>query len=117
MIEPSEIDVGPAQRDGDRLLLKVTGEIDHSTATALHDRVLGSVEPDVRHLVLDFSAVTFCDSSGMSALLGIWRRLHGQSGGVSIAAAPANVVRALRMGGLDEHLPTHPDVTEALRTP
>ncbi|XVS61973.1 STAS domain-containing protein [Actinosynnema sp. CA-299493] len=56
------------------------------------------------HLTLDFSGVAFCDSSGMSALLGIWiwRCLHAHGGTLTVTAVPANIAKALRLGGLDQ---------------
>ena len=92
----------------DRVVIGVGGEIDHATAPRMHDDVLALTNGGTVHLLLDFSGVAFCDSSGMSALLGIWRRLHARGGTLTVTAAPANVAKAMRIGGVDRLITVHP---------
>ncbi|MGX7829836.1 STAS domain-containing protein [Actinokineospora sp. 24-640] len=111
MSTPPLVTVVLTTTDRDRVVIGLHGEIDHATAARVHDDVLTLVDsaPDTGtrgvHVLLDFSHVRFCDSSGMSALLGIWRRLHAHGGTLTVAALPANIAKALRIGGLDQIIP------------
>ncbi len=49
--------------------LHLTGELDLATADVLDEHVHRAVAGDPRHLVVDLADVTFCDSSGIEALL------------------------------------------------
>jgi anti-sigma B factor antagonist len=48
--------------------LSIAGELDLATAPALDREVHGVVSHSPTRLVLDLSAVTFCDSTGVAAL-------------------------------------------------
>ncbi|SES00121.1 anti-anti-sigma regulatory factor, SpoIIAA [Lentzea xinjiangensis] len=111
MSTPPPVTVALTTADRDRVVIALGGEIDHVTAARMHDDVLALIDntgtdstPGV-HVLLDFSQVRFCDSSGMSALLGIWRRLHTRGGTLTVTALPANIAKALRIGGLDQLIP------------
>lgn len=93
-----------------RMVIGLGGEIDHTTASYMYQAVLALTLTDDAHgaladgveLLLDFTRVRFCDSSGMAALIGVWRHLHARGGSLRVAAVPANIGHALRIGGLDE---------------
>jgi anti-sigma B factor antagonist len=56
--------------DDGAVRLSLAGELDLATRDDLRDRVqetLAATSP--RHLIIDMAGVTFCDSSGMSALV------------------------------------------------
>lgn len=104
------VTVSLTQRDQERTVASVAGEIDHSSSDALQSDVLALLDEQTNNLVLDFSQVAFCDSSGMSALIGLQRHLTGRDGSLTVAAAPRNVARALRLGGLAKLIPVHDSV-------
>ncbi|MEU4745745.1 STAS domain-containing protein [Actinosynnema sp. NPDC023658] len=88
--------------------VEVCGEIDYTTAQGLYADALALADDGGHHRVLDFAGVEFCDSSGLSALLGIWRRLHADGGTLTVVAAPAHVAKAMRVGGMDRLITVHP---------
>ena len=54
-------------RDGDRLIVRIDGELDHFCAQSVRrdlDALL--LDRSIRTLILDFSSLTFMDSSGLS---------------------------------------------------
>lgn len=90
----------------------VGGEMDLPTAPGLHQQATALIG-DHPHLILGLSGVTFCDSSGLNALLRL-RRHAGENGGRLTLAAPTDqITRMLRLTGADAVLPRHADVTEA----
>ncbi|MEU6895537.1 STAS domain-containing protein [Streptomyces sp. NPDC046557] len=105
--------------DGDLALAHVAGELDMATAPHLRAQALALIEQGQRHLILDLAAVTFCDSSGFNALIGILRCAKTADGTLVLAAVPDRLERLLDLTGLSALLPAHPTAAHALvaRTP
>lgn len=58
-------------RDGDRLIVRIDGELDHFCAQSVRrdlDALL--LDRSIRTLILDFSSLTFMDSSGIGVCPG-----------------------------------------------
>ena len=80
-------------RDGDRLIVRIDGELDHFCAQSVRrdlDALL--LDRSIRTLILDFSSLTFMDSSGIGVVLGRYRLLRDRGG---------HVARLFHMSGLD----------------
>ncbi|MFJ4828815.1 STAS domain-containing protein [Streptomyces sp. NPDC088747] len=100
--------------DGDLALAHVAGELDVATAPELRAQALALIEQGHHHLILDLEAVTFCDSSGFNALVGIYRCAKTANGTLVLAAVPARLERLLELTGLSTLLPAHPTAAHAL---
>lgn len=87
-------------RDGDAALLGVAGEIDMATAPALEETALALLDERPRRLVLDFSGVPFCDSSGIGVLVRLYNRASVSGCKVSIRKPSPNVRAILDMTAL-----------------
>jgi anti-sigma B factor antagonist len=90
----------PERTDDQTCLLRVTGELDMTTSGQLR-RVLARI-PDPGRVVLDLSRLTFCDSSGLSALLAGHKQLITAGGRLVLAAVPPRVRKVLELTGLVE---------------
>ncbi|MFD3762754.1 STAS domain-containing protein, partial [Streptomyces sp. NPDC058622] len=55
-----------------------------------------------------------CDSSGLNALIGIYRCAKEAGGSVTLAAAPDRLERLLDLTGLGTLLPAYPTTAHAL---
>ncbi|WP_159041658.1 STAS domain-containing protein, partial [Streptomyces aureus] len=55
----------------------------------------------------------FCDSSGINALIAARNHAHSVGAEIALAAVPANALRVLRLVGLDQVFPLHPDAESA----
>ncbi|MGW0364640.1 STAS domain-containing protein [Streptomyces sp. NPDC002990] len=100
--------------DSDLAIATVTGELTHDTAPSVRDQALALIEQGRRHLVLDMHQVTFCDSSGFSALVGIWRCAQQAEGSVVLVAIPDRLSRMLHFTGLKDVFRAYPTAAEAL---
>ena len=79
-----------------KLLLRFSGELDHHGARdALREVELAIDAALPRMLVLDFSGVTFMDSSGVGLILGRSRHMSSLGGRLTVQNAPAAVRRML----------------------
>ncbi|MFD6277896.1 STAS domain-containing protein [Streptomyces sp. NPDC060209] len=94
-------------------VLEITGGLDHMTAPEIRRAVRHLALGAGQLLVLDLTDLEFCDSSGISALLTARNMATEQNADIALAAVPANIIRILRIVGLDRVLTLHPDAATA----
>ena len=74
----------------------LTGEIDHHAAQALRREIDAQIDARMPALLtMDFSGVTFMDSSGVGLILGRGRQMSGLGGRLVVQNAPDTVRRML----------------------
>lgn len=81
---------------------RLAGEIDHHSAKALREEIdaaIVRVQPEL--LELDFSAVTFMDSSGIGLIMGRCRAMDECGGSVRISGVCGQLKKVLRLSGID----------------
>lgn len=105
-----------SMRDGERLLVGLDGELDHFCAQSVR-RELDSMlrDPTVRQLILDFSGLTFMDSSGIGVILGRYRVLRERGGSMGVIHMNDHVSRIFHMSGIDRVIHQLDKVQEARR--
>lgn len=82
------------------VLVRVRGELDFDTTGLLQATLLpATVACDGDHVVLDLSEVTFCDATGLNALLHARLFARGEHRHLTIAAAGRPVARLLDITG------------------
>ncbi|MFD9433414.1 STAS domain-containing protein [Streptomyces sp. NPDC060002] len=97
---------------GQTTALTVAGELDLNTADILH-RTVEDVLHDHRTAILDLTGVTFCDSSGLNALLRLRRHTQETGGGLVLAAPPSQMLRLLTVTGAGAILTVYGSLAEA----
>ncbi|MFI8962751.1 STAS domain-containing protein [Streptomyces sp. NPDC053493] len=97
-------------------VMALRGELDFDSAVQLDEAGHGVLEPGRRKepVVVDMAGLTFCDSSGISALLRLYQQLSTQERRLLLAAVPRTVLRLFTLTGLDQIFPVHPDAHAAL---
>ena len=100
---------------GPAVVVHVEGEIDFTTTDVLREAVRAAAEP-VRppRVVLDFEKVTFCDSSGLGALVAVWKAARAAGGDLVVARPPGICRRMLERTGLERHIAITPTLERAL---
>jgi anti-sigma B factor antagonist len=84
-----------SRSQGGHIVLALTGEIDLYTAPRLQSELTGALAGgDPARIVVDMSAVDFCDSTGMNVLLAA-HRLACERGGDLVLAGPRPPVRKI----------------------
>ncbi|HEY2670025.1 MAG TPA: STAS domain-containing protein [Rugosimonospora sp.] len=85
-------------------MFRLTGYLDLSTVDLLKATV-GAACGGGQEVVLDLSGLTFCDSTGVGALVWLYRRATAGEGRL-VAYAPRKTVReVLRISGVDRIIP------------
>jgi anti-sigma B factor antagonist len=95
-------------------LATVVGDVDVHTAPTLRSGALEIIQQGHPRLVLDLAPVGFCDSAGLSAIIGIWHAAQEAGGSLSLAAVPDRLMRMLSMTGVDSLLPVHATTADAV---
>ena len=90
--------------DPERADIKVTGELDLTTAAPLWAVLQGHLSSGRRFLRLDLSGVTFLDATVLTGITRAHQQLLQSRGTLVITGVRALVARVLRMTGLDEVL-------------
>ena len=89
------------QTKSDGLWAKVSGEIDMAVADDFKEQLQTAIKKSgSRNLVLDFSEVSFIDSSGLGVVLGRYRQLVPFGGTVAITGANEHMYQVLILAGL-----------------
>ncbi|MFI7402116.1 ANTAR domain-containing protein [Streptomyces sp. NPDC049541] len=92
------IDVVP---DGDRMNVRVCGELDHGGRELEHD-LTEALDGSASGIDLDLSAIGFCDCSGLNLLLGLRRKALDEGKTITISASGPPVDRLLELTGARE---------------
>jgi anti-sigma B factor antagonist len=91
----------------------VGGELDLNTRAEL-EAVLAALSKPPQIVVLEFSHLTFVDSTGLKALLDESRRARAEKYEFAIAGAHGAVREVFRITALDITLPLVPDVASVV---
>ncbi|MFC0866027.1 STAS domain-containing protein [Sphaerimonospora cavernae] len=99
----------------DRILVAaLTGSLDYSNADQLREDVRAALAPEQRELVLDLTALEFCDSTGLRTLLDVREFLSERDGAVSLVNLNARLSKMFRITGLIRGFEVTADLAEAL---
>ncbi len=90
-----------AIRRGPRIKVELTGDVDHHNADSIREALDALImDKQVTELVLDLSAVTFMDSSGLGVILGRYRTLTRRGGRLLLSGVPHAIDKILKMAGI-----------------
>lgn len=98
------------------VVIAAEGGVSLHTAPHLRDLLEDAVTEagDPPQLVVDFSAVDFCDSAGLGVLVTAFKRVQALGGTFRLVCPPGPVLRLLRISGLDTVFPVHAELDEAV---
>ena len=86
---------------GDRLVISMNAELDPHLADKMRDVIDTIIEErGVRHLIFDFSKISFMDSSGIGILIGRYRLISCFGGKVYASHPDKQIRRMLEMSGM-----------------
>ncbi|HVE46654.1 MAG TPA: STAS domain-containing protein [Acidimicrobiales bacterium] len=93
-------------RDSEAVVVGVVGELDCASGPTLEDRLGDLIENQGnRTVVIDLTNMTFVDSSGLSVLVGAYRRLRERGGDLSLRCPSRSTRKVFQITGLDRVLP------------
>lgn len=90
-----------AQKNGEHLLVYLNGEIDHCCAETLRRDIEDLLrDQKIIKLTLDFSRVSFMDSSGVGMLIGRYKTMAARHGSINAQGLRPPVRKLFHMAGL-----------------
>ena len=90
-----------AHREGGRLCVALSGEIDHCAAEGLRQELEALLaDRTIGELALDFSKVSFMDSSGVGMIIGRYKTMAARGGRVIARGLHPPMDRLFHMAGL-----------------
>jgi anti-sigma B factor antagonist len=103
-------------RENDGVVVaSVAGELDLSNSPATGDAIEAALPASARALVVDFSNLTFLDSSGVAMLFRLVRRLGDHRQQLHVVAPSGEAVgRVLEIVEFDRAAPVHPSLDAAM---
>lgn len=88
---------------GEVVTAYLKGEIDHHTAREMREAIDSAIELNMPSLLmLDFSLVSFMDSSGIGLVMGRYRNLLKSGAELHITGVSPNIYKVMRLAGLEK---------------
>ena len=107
----------PALWIGRVAVATLPAEVDLTNADPVRDELLSVVSQGAALLVADLSMTTFCDSTGVSALVRTLRQASANEAVLRLVVNTPSVQRVLSITGVDRQLEVFPSVSAALAAP
>lgn len=105
------------EKNNDKLIVDFIGELDHHSAEEVRVKVDDRIERDnIKKLILNFSGVTFMDSSGIGVVVGRFKKISSLGGSLSITNISNNVKKVFELSGLFKIIKNYDTVDEALKS-
>ena len=81
----------------------LSGEIDHHSAASIRTEIDDAVELNMPSLlILDFTRVSFMDSSGIGLVMGRYRNLLRRGAKLHITGTSPQIYKVMRLSGIEK---------------
>ncbi|SUY47455.1 anti-sigma F factor antagonist [Clostridium putrefaciens] len=99
----------------DKLIVLLTGELDHHSAEEVRAKIDDRLDRDkIKKLVMNFSGVTFMDSSGIGVVIGRYKKLLGKNGEICVVEVKDRVKKVFELSGMFKIIKSYNTLEEAL---
>ena len=79
------------------------GEIDHHSVKPVREEIDNTIDRlQPKALALDFSDVTFMDSSGIGLVMGRYRKIAPYNAQLYVFNPPPSIAKVMRLSGIDK---------------
>lgn len=105
------------QKENKKLIVYMMGELDHHSAEEVRSKIDDRLDRDeVEMLIMDFTNVTFMDSSGIGVVIGRYKKLSLKKGEVCITNVNNSVKRVFDLSGMFKIIKLYDNVEQALKS-
>ena len=88
---------------GEVVTARLIGELDHHSAKGMRDAIDNAVDLNMPSLlVLDFSEISFMDSSGIGLVMGRFRNISKLGAELHIIGASPQIHKMLKLAGIEK---------------
>ena len=107
----------PALWIGQVAVVMLPEEIDVTNAGTVQDELLAALDRNAILLIADMRTTNFCDSSGVSAMVRVFRQAVASGSGLRLVVSTPAVQRVLSITGVDRLVDVFPSVGASLAGP
>ena len=87
---------------GEVLTIYLQGEIDHHSARAMREEIDKAIDFNMPSLlILDFTEVTFMDSSGIGLVMGRFKNLQKNGAKLHLTNLSDNIYKIMKLAGIE----------------
>lgn len=98
------------------VVVVLPAEIDITNSDEVRQQLAAALSPGVDTVIADLTSTSFCDSSGVHAIMHAHERAAARDVGVRLAVSPGGSVRrVLQLTGADHIMPVFASVQEAIQ--
>ena len=99
----------------DKLIVSLMGELDHHSAEEVSVKIDDRIDRDnIRKVILNFSGVTFMDSSGIGVVIGRYKKMQNRDGKICVAEANRTVNKVFEISGMFKIIDVYKNIDEAM---
>lgn len=103
------------KNQNDKLIVQIIGELDHHSAEEVRSKIDDRLDREgTTKLIMDFSNVTFMDSSGIGVVIGRYKKLSLKKGAVCITNVNSSVKRVFELSGMFKIINLYDNVDQAV---
>src|SRR6516165_9441997 len=102
---------------GQAAVVALPEEIDVTNAGTVQDELLATLNQSAILLIADMGTTNFCDSSGVSAMVRVFRQAVASGSGLRLVVSTPAVQRVLSITGVDRLVDVFPSVAASLAGP
>jgi anti-anti-sigma factor len=103
-----------AQSRAEQVVVALPGEIDVTSSPGVREALLAAIGPRPAVVIADMTATTFCDSSGMGAIVCAYRRAVEVGTDLRVVIGHSSARRVFELQGVDTVIGIYPDLSAAL---
>lgn len=99
----------------DKLIVYLLGELDHHSAEEVRNKIDDRLDRDkLSKLIMNFSGVTFMDSSGIGVVIGRYKKLSLKNGAVCVVEVNDSIKRVFELSGIFRIINLYKSLDEAV---
>ena len=99
----------------DKLLISLMGELDHHSAEEVRVKIDDRIDRDnIRKVILNFSGVTFMDSSGIGVVIGRYKKMKNRNGKLCVVEINKTVNKDFEISGMYKIIDVYGNIDEAI---
>jgi anti-sigma B factor antagonist len=97
------------------VIVQMPAEIDVTNSGQVYDRLVAALAPGVETVIADLTSTSFCDSSGVRAIVRAHESAAARDVRLELAVPPeGSVRRVLQLTGVGSLMPLYPSLEEAI---
>ena len=99
----------------DQLIVVLIGELDHHSAEEVRVKIDDRIDRDnIRKVILNFSGVTFMDSSGIGVVIGRYKKMQNRNGKLCVIEINRTVNKVFEISGMYKIIDVYRNIDEAV---